>query len=89
MAYPGVEMQLAWRHTALYRELARPGENFMFEIVQVWMGSSMCCFLCKRVFKEGDEYVVHQIPIPFRFGKERKKAGANTHIGLKKHVRCE
>jgi hypothetical protein len=61
-----------------------------FEVVQVGLGASMCCHRCGVIFKPGDETRIMQIPIPFRYGKQRKKAKeANTHIGLRVHNECE
>lgn len=60
----------------------------MLFVVQVGLGPSMCCWHCQKVFKEGEETMIRNIPIPFRYGKQRKKAKGNTHIGLMIHVRC-
>lgn len=48
----------------------------------------MCCYRCKHIFKEGDETLIYQKPIYFRWPKQRKKAKANTHNGLRIHLRC-
>lgn len=57
-------------------------------VVQVGIGPSMCCYRCKHMFKEGDETFIYQKPIYFRWPKQRKKAKANTHNGLRIHLRC-
>lgn len=56
----------------------------MIEVVQTaWL-----CFRCKQSLHAGDEVETVSLPILFRYGKQRKKAKANTHHTHVRHVKC-
>jgi hypothetical protein len=57
-------------------------------IEKVHSTDPMRCYSCGIIFQVGDEVMVKQFPIHFWWGKQRKKAKANTHYGLMIHVRC-
>ena len=46
------------------------------------------CYLCKKPMEPGEAVRVAQFPIHFNYGKQKKRAKANTHLGLVVHVEC-
>lgn len=59
-----------------------------FEVVKLGIGPSMCCAICKYVMRPGEKVRTKLWPILFRYGKQRKKAKANTHYALMVHSEC-
>ena len=60
----------------------------MLEVTKVNVSPQMCCAICQHVMQVGEQVRTCSTPIPFRYGKQKKKAKANTHITLMVHVRC-
>lgn len=45
------------------------------------------CYSCRKKFVEGDQVTTKTMPIPFRYGKQRKKAKANNCLTFMVHDR--
>ena len=59
------------------------------EVVQMGLGAGICCYNCKRIFKQGEKTFIYQVPIKFSNAYKKMKAGANKTIGLRVHLRCD
>jgi hypothetical protein len=55
-----------------------------WEAVQV----AQPCYLCKGKMEEGDVVTTFRIPIPVRYGKQRKKLKADDHLTFAVHAWC-
>lgn len=47
-----------------------------------------CCFFCRHVMKEGETVSTVLIPIPIRYGKQKKKLKANIDRVHMAHAGC-